>query len=123
MRKTWIPATEAIVQTAIHQASKQCVLGLEDCLKERAHWREAERVLEALATAGMLLPHGTTSREEWLVSGEPGDPYPPYSFTWALETNAQDFINLINDSDRVPWKRPPTLSRRLIHTEPYTEVS
>jgi hypothetical protein len=42
------------VATAIHGASRQCVLGLDECLAEGEHRRETRAVLTALADAGIL---------------------------------------------------------------------
>jgi hypothetical protein len=61
-----------------------------------------------------------TTYEEWRVTGEPGNGYPAYDFTWSRrqtpdqdpEKAARSFIELI--ADGIGWQDGPHLSRRTV---------
>jgi hypothetical protein len=56
--------------------------------------------------------------DEWRVTGDPGDGFPPYNFTWSPlrndlgdpETEARAFVALIHSHGR--WPDGPHLHRR-----------
>jgi hypothetical protein len=61
-----------------------------------------------------------TTYEEWRVTGNPGDGYEPYRFTFSPqrgdadpETVACNFVRLIHKGDR-PWTDGPHLHRRTV---------
>lgn len=71
----WAEATYRLVETGVHAASRQCVYGLDECLYEGTHRREAREVLTALAEAGLLLQPGGESREEYDCALDPHSPH------------------------------------------------
>lgn len=60
-----------------------------------------------------------TTYEEWRVTGDPGDGYPPFTFTFSPirgdedpEQSARGFVRLVNDvSD---WTDGPHLHKRTV---------
>lgn len=62
-----------------------------------------------------------TSYEEWRVTGDPGEGFPPYTFTWSSvgpsawefpENEARNFVRLIQDHGG--WPDGPHLLRRTV---------
>lgn len=53
-----------IIATAIHRDSKQCVLGLDECLGEGTCARAADAVVIALRSAGYTIMVPITPEEE-----------------------------------------------------------
>lgn len=72
-----------------------------------------------------------TEHEEWRVTGEPGQDYPPYDFVWSTfrgtdhghhpERSARGFIELVRDGPG--WVDGPYLSRRTVTATEWAEVS
>jgi len=68
--------------------------------------------------------------EEWRVTGDPGQGYPPYDFTWSKRLNphlgdpehgAHRFAEMIRGTPP-PWMDGPHLSRRTVVVGEWTEV-
>ncbi len=70
-------------------------------------------------------PPTAVTREEWRVTGDPGDRYPPYSFVWTPlrgdtdpEASARGFIALIAEHGGT-WRDGPHLHRRTVTETPW----
>lgn len=62
-----------------------------------------------------------TTHEEWRVTGDPGEGFPPYTFTWSphgysatgdAEGEARGFVRLIREHDN--WRDGPHLHTRTV---------
>lgn len=69
-----------------------------------------------------------TTYEEWRVTGEPGEGYPPYEFTFSPvrgesdpEAKARGFVALIGSVGEV-WAVGPHLHRRTVTVTEWAEV-
>jgi hypothetical protein len=65
--------------------------------------------------------------EEWRVTGDPGNGYPPYDFVWSRRVNPQ-----LGEPEAAArafmahpwnWDGGPTLSRRTVVVGPWTDVA
>lgn len=82
----------------------------------------AERICALLnGEASPSLTH-----EEWRVTGDPGDSFPPYEFTFSPrrgyadpEHSARGFIALVNNT--VGWRDGPHLHRRTVTVTEWTQ--
>lgn len=78
---------------------------------------EGQDAPDALRASG-----GVTTYEEWRVTGDLGDDYPPYEFTWSPRRNphlgdpeagARGFIALVADTG-CAWPDGPHLHKRTV---------
>lgn len=68
------------------------------------------------------------THEEWRVTGDPGEAYPPYEFTWSAlrnsvhygdpEAEARSFLALL-DSVNDKWRDGPHLHKRTVTVTPW----
>lgn len=70
-----------------------------------------------------------TTYEEWRVTGDPGEGFPPYTFTWSpygypatgdAEGEARGFVRMIREAWDTPWTDGPHLHKRTVTD--WTEV-
>lgn len=76
-----------------------------------------------------------TVREEWMVTGEPGEPYPSYRFVFGSpvrlalgedadpEESARKFAEGIKSATTRPWQDGPHLHKRTVTEAPWEEVT
>jgi hypothetical protein len=78
------------------------------------------------AAAAILDTPGVEVEEQWLVTGDPGQGYPPYDFTWSSaryddpEFAARSFVDVIRC--RGGWPDGPHLACRTVITTPWSPV-
>jgi hypothetical protein len=71
-----------------------------------------------------------TTYEEWRVTGDPGEGFPPYAFTWSPfrnphlgddpEASARGFVRLVRSHES--WTDGPHLHKRTVTVTDWTEV-
>jgi hypothetical protein len=76
-----------------------------------------------------------TVREEWLVTGDPGEPYPKYRFVFGSPGRiamgedadpaeaARKFVRGIERALTPPWKDGPHLHKRTVTETPWKPVA
>jgi hypothetical protein len=62
-----------------------------------------------------------TTYSEWRITGDPGEGYPPYTFTFSPqrgdddpEGSARRFMDLTTDVHHKPWRDGPHLHHRTV---------
>lgn len=111
----WTAETEELVAASIHLGSKQCVFGLDECLAEGAHRREARAVLEGLTNAGVLTAVGGETRQEWGVDlgAYVGRPFPTRELAEAEIAERRDLGRTY----------PGEVRQRTVHVGPWRGVT
>lgn len=76
-----------------------------------------------------------TVREEWMVTGEPGELFPSYRFVFGSpirlasgkdadpEAAAREFVDGIENATAGPWREGPHLHKRTVTETPWEEVA
>ena len=67
-----------------------------------------------------------TTYEEWRVTGDPGEGFPPYSFTWSTrgygepEVEARSFARTIRVYDN--WRDGPHVHKRTVTVTDWEQI-